>query len=176
MCFLGIVLNRFWRKSGAPRVPYLAQQSIKKVTRNSLFQGTRKSEKQLWFWRAPTSPKRSIYKQNRWFFTFSSDPVLSSKTPPKWGPWASNNEKKWCLKTICFLHVFLEALWDLILEGSGYHFGSLFVALRRTFGHLFFIIIFTSKILPKRLPNGGGFFGVFGAFGVLLAASGPPGA
>ena len=106
--FLGVFLERFLTKKGVPRVPHLAQKSIKAVSQNWHFQGTWKSEKKWRFLRGPTSPKCCIYKQNQRFFTFSSDPVLSSKTPPKWGPGASQNEKKWCLKTNSFLGMFLD--------------------------------------------------------------------
>ena len=102
------ILNRFLRKKGAPRVPQLVQKSIKTVSQNKYFRGTWKSEKKWRFLRGSTSPKRCIYMQNQRFFTFSLDPVLSSKMPPKWGPWASQNEKKWCLKTDHFLVLFLE--------------------------------------------------------------------
>ena len=106
--FLGVFLERFLTKKGVPRVPHLAQKSIKTVSQNQHFQGIWKSEKKWRFLRGPTSPKRCIYNQNQRFFTFSLDPVLSSKMPPKWGPWASQNEKKWCLKTDHFLVLFLE--------------------------------------------------------------------
>ena len=44
--------------------------------------------------------------------------------------------------SVMFLHVFLEALWEPILEGYGYNFSSLFGALWHTFGHQLFIRIF----------------------------------
>ena len=44
VCF-GVFLDRFLKEKGAPRVPQLAQKSIKTVSKNTLFQGTCKGEK-----------------------------------------------------------------------------------------------------------------------------------